>query len=99
MLRGHRGVLSAVRLVALPEPDPLTEAAEPLMVPHDRRIDPASQPEVRAVLGRLTAAALSELRHRLPRPGAATFQLQRPTGRLFDLLGHCLLYTSDAADE
>jgi hypothetical protein len=32
----------------LPEPDSLTEAAEPLMVPHYRRIDPADQPEVLA---------------------------------------------------
>jgi hypothetical protein len=41
-------VLSAVGLVALPEPDWLTEAAEPLVVPHYCRIDPAGQPEVLA---------------------------------------------------
>lgn len=53
-------MLSAVRLVALPEPDLLTEAAEPLTIRHYRRIDPAGQPEVPATMGWLTAAALSE---------------------------------------
>lgn len=60
MLWVHRGVLSAVRLVALSEPDLLTGAAEPLMVPHYRRIDPVDQPEVLAAMGWLTTAALSE---------------------------------------
>jgi hypothetical protein len=41
---------AGVRLVALPEPGSLTEAAGPLMIPHCRRIDPADQPEVLAAI-------------------------------------------------
>jgi HEAT repeat protein len=38
----------------------VTEAAEPLMIRHYRQIDPADQPEVLAVMGWLTTAALSD---------------------------------------
>ena len=38
----------------------VAEAAEPLMIRHYRRIDPADQPEVLAEMAWLTTAALSD---------------------------------------
>jgi HEAT repeat protein len=49
-----------VRTLAQSSALEVAKAAEPLMIRHYRRIDPADQPEVLVAMGWLTTAALSD---------------------------------------